>query len=202
MLEYEHKVILTPEEYRCISEHLAGNAPSSVQTNYYYDTDDMKMNSQKTTCRIREKNGIYTAVIKKHLPAIGLSEKTVIYTGKLKDASSFERMGLKSQGSLRTERTVLYSDDYIKAIIDMNIYLGCTDYELEVEYKPGCEEPAAVYMQHVYELCLHNLWGQSTVTFFERARSAKSKSERFFERKEYLIEKLNYKYIQVTGRPE
>ena len=202
MLEYEHKVILTPEEYRCISEHLAGNAPSSVQTNYYYDTDDMKMNSQKTTCRIREKNGIYTAVIKKHLPAIGLSEETVIYTGKLKDASSFERMGLKSQGSLRTERTVLYSDDYIKAIIDMNIYLGCTDYELEVEYKPGCEEPAAVYMQHVYELCLHNLWGQSTVAFFERARSAKSKSERFFERKEYLIEKLNYKYIQVTGRPE
>ena len=51
MLEYEHKVILTPEEYRCISEHLAGGAPSSVQTNYYYDTDDMKMNGKKTTCR-------------------------------------------------------------------------------------------------------------------------------------------------------
>ncbi len=202
MLEYEYKVILTPEEYRCISEHLADGAPSSEHTNYYYDTDDMKMNSQKTTCRIREKNCIYTAVIKEHLPTVGLSEETVIYTGESRDASAFEHMGLKSQGSLRTERTVLYSDDYIKAMIDENIYLGCTDYELEVEYRPGCEEPAAAYMQRVYELCQNNLWAPSTVSFFERARSAQSKSERFFERKEYLIGKLNYKYIQVTGRPE
>ena len=86
MLEYEHKVILTPEEYRCISEHLAGGAPSSVQTNYYYDTDDMKMNGKKTTCRIREKNGIYTAVIKEHLPTVGLSKETVICTGESRDA--------------------------------------------------------------------------------------------------------------------
>jgi|GEM_PF-945398 uncharacterized protein YjbK len=202
MLEYEHKVILTPEEYRCIFEHLASGAPSSVQTNYYYDTDDMKMNSRKTTCRIREKNRIYTAVIKEHLPTVGLSKETVICTGESRDASVFEHMGLKSQGSLRTERTVLHSDDYIKAMIDKNIYLGCTDYELEVEYRPGCEEPAALYMQTAYELCLSNLGNPSTASFFERARSAKSKSERFFERKEYLIEKLNYKYIQVTGRPE
>ena len=202
MLEYEHKVILTPEEYRCIFEHLASGAPSSVQTNYYYDTDDMKMNSRKTTCRIREKNRIYTAVIKEHLPTVGLSKETVICTGESRDASVFEHMGLKSQGSLRTERTVLHSDDYIKAMIDKNIYLGCTDYELEVEYRPGCEEPAALYMQTAYELCLSNLGNPGTASFFERARSAKSKSERFFERKEYLIEKLNYKYIQVTGRPE
>lgn len=202
MLEYEHKVILTPDEYKCIFEHLAGGAPSSVQTNYYYDTDDMKMNSRKTTCRIREKNGIYTAVIKEHLPTVGLSKETVICTGESRDASVFEHMGLKSQGSLRTERTVLHSDDYIKAMIDENIYLGCTDYELEVEYRPGCEEPAAVYMQNAYELCLSNLGNPSSASFFERARSAKSKSERFFERKEYLTEKLNYKYIQVTGRPE
>lgn len=175
---------------------------SSVQTNYYYDTDDMKMNSRKTTCRIREKNRIYTAVIKEHLPTVGLSKETVICTGESRDASVFEHMGLKSQGSLRTERTVLHSDDYIKAMIDKNIYLGCTDYELEVEYRPGCEEPAALYMQTAYELCLSNLGNPSTASFFERARSAKSKSERFFERKEYLIEKLNYKYIQVTGRPE
>ena len=64
MTELEKKILLTEEEYYYLMEHLGHDSPLFPkpivkQINYYFDTDDLSMNRQNTTCRIRLKDGKY-----------------------------------------------------------------------------------------------------------------------------------------------
>lgn len=140
----------------------------------------LKMNMQGITCRIREKNGKYKATIKAHKQ--GNKECSIEKTKEVLDKyddSLFSGMHLKLQGSLRTERVILYSDDKCEAVLDKNIYLGMTDYELEVEYLPEHEEQATILIDFYMSL-LYPLKQWSCIL---SQRVSKCKSERFFEHK-------------------
>lgn len=203
MLESEYKVLLTYEEYACILQHLAVDLPTVAQINYFYDTDDFQMNEIRITCRIREKDGKFTTMFKEHNPqGERFNIENVICVSDKRDDTVFAHIGAKIQGSLRTERIILYSDDYIEAVIDKNIYLGCTDYELEVEYKVGAEEPATLFIHNIAELLKSHCILTQDASLFSRMVSTKSKSERFYDRKKFLIKMETDKFIQVTTCPE
>lgn len=184
MIEYELKVPLHYGEYNDLLKYLAKNVKAITQINYYYDDDKLSMNKQGITCRIREKNGKFTATIKDH---ISHNSKYSIENEKdisnEKDDIFFKNMGLKFQGSLTTERTVIYSDQYMQAVVDKNTYLGITDYELEVEYIPGFEEHATFMLRRFGEILHSHNEQYEVMSFFERTNTAINKSRRFFERK-------------------
>lgn len=187
MLEFEKKLILSPDEYLTLKRYLSKHTADRVQTNYYYDTDDFALNKKGVTCRIREKNGTFKATVKQH----GASTKECS-TERSKevinalDDSFFAGMGVKLQGFLKTERTVVYSDDYCEAVLDKNTYLGFTDYELEIEYRCDCETRASGLLCGFVKLLRLNYLKTDVAEFFERAEHSKSKSERFFRRKSLL----------------
>lgn len=184
-------------------QQLAADLPTVIQTNYYYDTDDFRMNEKRITCRIREKEGKFTTMYKEHNPqGEHFNIENVLCVSDERDDTVFAHIGTKVQGSLRTERTVIYSDDYIEAVIDKNIYLGCTDYEIEVEYKVGAEEPATMFIHNIAELLKFHCILAQDASLFPRMKGIKSKSERFFDRKKFLIKNETDKFIQVTTCPE
>ena len=60
MIELEKKLIISKEEYDYLIEHFGYDnqhcrKPIIKQINYYFDTDDLLMNAQNITCRIRLK---------------------------------------------------------------------------------------------------------------------------------------------------
>lgn len=185
MLEYEKKIMLTENEYLSLLQLADKSVHSIKQINYYYDSDNLKMNKQGITCRIREKNGKYKATIKAHR-----SNNQDCSIEKTKEAESqyddslFEGLHLKYQGCLTTERTVLYCEIGCEVVLDKNTYLGTTDYELEVEYRSGMKIRAVGLLHN----CLAQLYSPMTSLLIGNARTkkCKSKSERFFKRKEEL----------------
>jgi hypothetical protein len=89
---------------------------------------------------------------------------------------------IKLQGELVTSRTILYDHDGVEVALDMNEYLGVTDYELEIEYFSESEDLAMCVLQD-----LENSFGAGECsndhgTFCSRTMNSKSKAERFFAR--------------------
>ena len=62
MIEREIKAMLTEGEYITLARFKCQHKAVNLQTNYYFDTDDLSMNEKGITCRIRHKNGRYKAV--------------------------------------------------------------------------------------------------------------------------------------------
>lgn len=186
MLEYEKKISLSENEYLRIF-HLIGKRKTNYrQVNYYFDSNDFKMNSQGITCRIREKDGKYKATIKAHKQTNRECsiEKTREVLNQYDD-SLFSGMHLELQGELTTERTILFSDGRCEVALDKNTYLGITDYEMEVEYIPEYENCA---MNLIYQY-MSILYPIKPLLHIISRRVSKSKSERFFEQKQQLQNK-------------
>ena len=185
MIECEKKVLLTHEEYNAIIKHK--NSASTVihQKNHYFDTDDFSMNKKGITCRIRDKDGESKATIKIHdNNNSDLSiEKTSISYGEL-SIYSFDVMGLKHQGSLFTERTILYKDQFCELVLDRNSYLDYIDYELEIEYEVDHENYAYKVLQAVADKLVLFGVNANAEMFISRVGKAASKSSRFFELKQ------------------
>ena len=181
MIEREKKLLLTQDEYDYLMEHLGYESPLiqkpiTTQINYYFDTDDLSMNRQNTTCRIRFKDGKYKATMKKHSTDSEQSTETeiAIYNGL--DSNAFIDMGLKLHGKLITKRCVVLKDANYKVVLDKNEYLGHTDYELEIEYALGHEKDAKSIYRYIVETLQRNC---PLITYSTAIIS--SKSARFFE---------------------
>ena len=137
MLEYEKKIMLTEAEYCTIIKGMTSRyIPIQNQTNYYFDNDNLSMNEKGITCRIRVKDGKYKATVKNHNPEhpdcsieVDLVEKSEF------DPQIFNVFGLHHQGELVTKRIIMYNDSACQMVLDKNIYLGYTDFELEVEFR-------------------------------------------------------------------
>ena len=71
MLEFEKKIILSPQEYDFLVRLQDQSAEKIEQINHYYDTDDFALNRKGITYRIREINDEFTATIKNHRAACG-----------------------------------------------------------------------------------------------------------------------------------
>lgn len=181
MKEFEIKRMLSEETYNHLRKHWEEGKPPIIQTNYYFDTDDLVMNRQGITCRIRLKDGIYKATVKSHgikgsncSFEEDLSEKTYL------DPEVFSSRGLHLQGELITERVILFKDKVCEIMLDRNSYLSVVDYELEIEYLEGWESSADRMFDEIAKAVVffQNLSGDMEISH----RHGKSKSERFFEK--------------------
>ena len=184
MLEHEKKIMLTEDEYISIVMLMCKYAPMQTQTNYYFDTEDLSMNKNGITCRIRAKDGKFKSTVKRHYA--GDKDYSTEIDGEVKDyfdLDTFKDMGLILQGSLATERIVLYKDKFCEAVIDRNTYLGFTDYELEIEYAEGHGTEAIHIIKDIAKKLSDYLELYPAEEFLNRVGKSKSKSERFFESK-------------------
>ncbi len=185
MLEHEKKVMLTENEYSTLLTSVCKYAISTDQTNYYFDTDSYDMNQKGVTCRIRSKNGEAEATVKSHANrANSCSTEKTIPLKNHAEFSIFESMGLKLQGSLKTQRTVAYEDEFCEVVLDKNTYLDFTDYELEIEYLPRYESCAMHVLRNFARVLYLNNCITDIDAFCDRTKTCKSKSQRFFERRD------------------
>ena len=185
MLEFEKKLLLTAEEYNEIINKIGDQGAEPVlQTNYYFDTENLEMNSKGITCRIRFKDGKYTAEIKCHgeAPLYGSIESR-LFTSDEFNETYFSSRGLYLQGSLITQRRTVYRDEFCEIVLDKNAYLGVTDYELEIEYKEQYEKYAERMLCSVAEYLLSGGIIKSLLEFLDRVDNSESKSRRFFKEK-------------------
>ena len=102
MIELEKKLLLTKEEYTCLLHHFGNKNQPVKQINYYFDTKDLSMNRQGITCRIRLKNGTYTATMKQHTSNSDFSTETKMEVRNDLIDNAFVDMNLSLQGELVT----------------------------------------------------------------------------------------------------
>ena len=189
MTELEKKMLISKDEYDYIMDHFGYEIPLAKkaivnQINYYFDDDDLSMNRQNITCRIRFKDGKYIGTMKKH--SCGSDDKSIETEIKIYDGinkNSFTDMGLKLQGELITKRCVVLKDANCEAVLDKNEYLGHTDYELEIEYSPEHEKDAQAIMQIFRDMLARRKYLIVYKESFMDLPNVPSKSNRFFERK-------------------
>ncbi len=200
MIECELKVMLSAEEYKSMLNFKMKDIKTSIHINYYYDTIDFKMTECGTTYRIRKKHDSYVATVKKHLYGENFkSDEKVIYLGKTFDDKCFTSLGLTLFGSLITERSVIISNDKLEVVLDKNTYLDRIDYEMEIECREVHEETAKSMLREI-GIMLHQYCTETDIyEFCERINFSKNKSQRFFERLQFLT---NAKYNTVTNRPD
>ena len=191
MLESEKKVLLTKNEYESLLKILGKDIRPVTQINYYYDTDDFEMNRQGITFRIREKQDKYIATIKIHQK--DNNEDSTEESGEVSDQfdnSFFKKTDVKLQGSLTTIRTILFRNEKIEAVLDMNSYLNFVDYELEIEYLPEAKNQAEKLLHVLAETLYLNEEKTMVTEFCRRSHFPESKSQRFFKRKKLLQNKV------------
>ena len=183
MTELEKKLLLTEDEYSCLLNRFGEGKPVLKQINYYFDTDDLSMNRQNITCRIRLKDGKYQGTMKRHIPNTDYSTETEMEVRNGIYDNAFTDMGLKFQGELITERCILLKDSVCEVVLDKNKYLGHTDYELEIEYLPDCEREAHSVLQTFLNELMQCKSVLTLKEISEHLQNVPSKSNRFFERR-------------------
>lgn len=182
MIEREIKVMLTRLEFITILKKMCVSFVPSVQTNYYFDTEDLSMNKKGITCRIRYKDGKYKTTVKNHNannPELSIEQD--FYESPELNPNIFNMLGLLCHGELVTERYSLYKNEYCEMVVDRSSYLGKTDFELEIEYSEGFKEKAEKCLDDVTEFFLCQQCILEKDEFTSRVQKGKSKSERFFD---------------------
>lgn len=196
MIELEKKVLLSRAEYFVLLSAFPEKEPTNIQINYYFDTSDLSMNKKGITCRIRQKNGKYKTTIKKHNfsePEKSLEQDLAIHIAF--DDTEFTKLGLSLQGSFITKRTILFTSSDIQVVLDYNMYLRKTDYELEIEYQDGYEQCALVMFQHIWQVLINaDVYDNSKEDFMKRIGTGTTKSARFFAAK--MGQSPNYSTLQ------
>lgn len=140
MIENEFKLMLSKEQYEKLLT--AYDFKTIVQTNHYYDTDDLQMSERHITVRVRELDGKYFFQMK--LPTnvahsrVELSKELdrlpEIFAGFVLTAfSGVECPEVKHIGTLKTTRSI-WKFDGGEIDLDRSEYFDKTDYELEVEF--------------------------------------------------------------------
>ena len=186
-MEYEKKVLLTEKEYLALIDRFGKDKNSVLQINHYFDTNDFHMNQSGITCRIREKEGKYKAVVKNHRhDKMYCSTETEVQIRNGLVDNDFIEMGLSYQGKLHTFRTVILEADYCKIMLDRNAYLGIVDYELEAEFPADRERDALRTVWEILSTLKVNDGVDVEEPTLRMTSESKSKSERFFERKKKM----------------
>lgn len=182
MLEYEKKILLTQEEFDCLSKSM-NFCNICHQTNHYYDDANNSYHSKGTTLRIREKNGKFAAQIKMHgCPHKDCSKEYSTEVENTNDTSFFGSRIIEYKGSLSTYRSIAKPTNNISVMLDKNDYLGYTDYELEIEYDSDAEDEAIVTIKNIEKYLILLRLVDMPGDFEARVGKSPNKSERFFAR--------------------
>lgn len=138
--EFEYKLLLTAAEYKHIKAKLDDQFASSTehaQINYYYDTPDLSIYERGETLRVRQIESCLTAEFK-HGPLFDFTTELREMTEEVQSTNELPQsivIGVSIcdyQGQLHTQRTDYRSDKSVISL-DINMYLGKLDYELEIE---------------------------------------------------------------------
>lgn len=142
MIENEFKIMLDAAQYAKIRDFYAWDE-QILQTNHYFDTDELDLRGRRITCRAREIGGDYFLQLK--LPADEIFSRVElekrldflpaeIIGEELRElAENVDFPDVKRLGALRTNRLV---KRFYGAEIDLDEseYFGKTDFELEIEF--------------------------------------------------------------------
>ncbi len=180
MLERELKILLNADQYAkiCafIDKQYQGQCVRDKQVNYYYDTEDGCYNQKGVTIRVRRKNGTLKGTIKTHsVQGENCSEEMSFDVDRVPVALYYEERYLKLRGKLITNRiSVKPNQGGLLLCLDENLYLGHTDYELEIEYQ-DIDETSANNFVKILECGI----GEELLPFVKGR--TKTKSERYFD---------------------
>ena len=142
MIENEFKIMLTSEQYEKLLL-LYDWDKTVVQTNHYYDTDNLMLSDMHITCRVREIDGAYFLQMK--FPAaqtysrvelekpLNALPETIAADKMPKPDGSGSLPDVKRLGALTTTRSVKRFDG-AEIDLDKSEYFGKTDFELEIEF--------------------------------------------------------------------
>lgn len=180
MLERELKILLNADQYAKICAYIEkqyqGQYEKNKQINYYYDTEDGYYNQKGVTIRVRRKNGTSKGTIKTHsVQGENCSEEMSFDVDRVPVALYYEERYLKLRGKLITNRiSVKPNQGGLLLCLDENLYLGHTDYELEIEYQ-DIDETSANNFVKILECGI-----SEELLPFVKGRT-KTKSERYFD---------------------
>ncbi|MGP4077192.1 CYTH domain-containing protein [Halobacillus sp. K22] len=189
-IEIEFKNLLTKDEYDRVHQLYPFESVEFVeQTNYYFETDDLKLRSQGAALRIRKKNDQWMLTLKQPHPEgllethDPLSENEADFwiqnrmvekpnVGKQLDELGVSLEDLVFLGSLTTRRKEIeYKDTLL--VLDHSLYYDKEDFELELEAKSK-EQGKNVFMQ-ILNQC--NIPERETDNKIKRFYKARQESE-------------------------
>lgn len=151
MLETELKSMLDENQYNILKDMFPWNNVKE-QINSYYIAPDNILKKHGITFRVRTIGNEHVIQIKKHLgkhDALQIAEETNIEVEfvpeKFSEDEVYAFTGIKTTvsliGGLTTLRHSYMFCDGVEICLDKSTYLGCTDYEIEIEYtKPIPDE--------------------------------------------------------------
>ena len=142
MIENEFKIMLTAAQYERICEEFSWD-DTVLQTNYYYDTENLELSTRRITARVREINGEFFLQMKlptgNEFSRIELEKKLenlpeAIPGETLSGLSKVDGLpNVNLLGKLFTKRLVKrFSGAEID--LDLSEYFGKRDYEIEIEF--------------------------------------------------------------------
>lgn len=142
MIENEFKIMLSAEQYEKICEEFSWDE-TILQTNHYYDTDNLELSARRITVRVREIEGEFFLQMKlptnKEFSRIELEQKLENLPEEIsgKTLSKLSDCGdlpnVKRLGKLFTKRLVKrFSGAEID--LDLSEYFAKCDYEVEIEF--------------------------------------------------------------------
>ncbi len=144
MLETELKVMLTDTQFNAIRDIFEWDCVKE-QTNNYYISPDNILKKHGITLRVRTVGGTHTLQVKKHTgkqQALQIAEESEFEISEIPMEMSEDavegytgiRVSASLIGELATLRHSYFFCDGVEICLDKSTYLGCTDYELEIEY--------------------------------------------------------------------
>ena len=189
MVEYEKKILLTKDEYLILlkqlyEERVHQQNKNYTRKNYYYDTENLSMNRQGITFRIREKEGRFIATHKEHGSDHSIEKFTIVMGAS--DLFPLSQIPLELRGCLVTKRYKWNRKNGIAVFLDENTCLYTVDYELEIEYPQGQKELAYIEIQRITDLLYSYGLIHSASEIVGWLLCTKNKSQRFFERYQKL----------------
>ncbi|MCA1011349.1 CYTH domain-containing protein [Halobacillus halophilus] len=189
-IEIEYKNLLTKDEYDRVHQLYPFESVEFMeQTNYYFESDDLKLRSLGAALRIRKKNDQWTLTLKQPHPEgllethDSLSEHEADLwiqnrmvekpnVGKQLDELGVSLDDLKFLGSLTTRRKEIeYKDTLL--VLDHSLYYDQEDFELELEAKSK-EQGKNVFSQ-ILNQC--NIPERETDNKIKRFYKARQESE-------------------------
>ncbi len=143
MIENEFKIMLNSAQYEKLLSLYEWDK-TIVQTNHYYDTDDLALSKMHITCRVREIDGQFFLQMKfpaeKEYSRVELEKplndlpETIAADELLQHPHGHAVLPeVKRLGKLTTVRSVKHFDG-AELDLDKSEYFGKVDHELEIEF--------------------------------------------------------------------
>ena len=138
--EIEFKTLITEQTYNDLLKEFELDNNVFAQTNFYFDTPDLKLLGEKTVLRIRKKGTSYK-LTKKTRAEVGADEAHILLSETkaneyLKDGFNASIIGLPYNVVYQAELTTYRASTPYKngtLFLDKSVYYGKVDYEIEYE---------------------------------------------------------------------